>query len=586
MMKMVHSKRGLRLLSEVTMFLVLSVMLLPLATAGATDININGSAWRLSGSGLYFNPDGSISLEAAQVTTNAGTITGTVDVPNTIIYLKDLGAYKGIAKYTVADRFRNFSFNNLPDGKYEIFPLMDGFTFAPHALSVTIPIIVNDIITRNINLGVAGGDTFEGNFAETFSIYGTMNGLTATSSYAVKLTIKNPNGTVKGELTSNTNDISNGFLNYMFSGLEAGLDYTVTLQNLTANTSKTVGSVTNLQGDRAVNDIQVSSTPAVSYILSVTKSGNGTGTVTGTGISCGSDCTETYGSSTSVTLTAAADATSIFNGWSGACTGQTTTCTVSLNALATSATATATFNLIGTTSNVLTVAKGGSGSGTVTGTGINCGSDCTETYNSASATNLLTATAAAGSVFSGWSGNCTGASTCSLTMNANKSVMANFDLQPTGTVSAPACTSNGGSSTANPKCLVNNSTPIQYTETIRPGELRYYSVTPAITGATAVLKVEIASLDQLADCDILVQEGSIADIGTNLSAAVLYAQNNYYYNRLYKRTINTVPIFALLSLQTSESVPVNPVQAKTYYVAIKNQHATKTATFYLNTSNH
>ena len=61
--------------------------------------------------------------------------------------------------------------------------------------------------------------------------------------------------------------------------------------------------------------------------------GTGTGTVTSSpsGINCGSTCSATYSSGTSVTLTAAAASGSTFAGWSGACTG-TGTCTVSMTA--------------------------------------------------------------------------------------------------------------------------------------------------------------------------------------------------------------------------------------------------------------
>ena len=52
----------------------------------------------------------------------------------------------------------------------------------------------------------------------------------------------------------------------------------------------------------------------------MTKTGTGSGTVTSSpaGINCGTDCTENYNSSTSVTLTAAATTGSTFTGWSGA----------------------------------------------------------------------------------------------------------------------------------------------------------------------------------------------------------------------------------------------------------------------------
>jgi hypothetical protein len=63
------------------------------------------------------------------------------------------------------------------------------------------------------------------------------------------------------------------------------------------------------------------------------------------GISCGSDCSESYTSGTSVTLTAAAAGGSTFAGWSGACSG-TGTCVLSMTA---ARSVTATFNTSGGT---------------------------------------------------------------------------------------------------------------------------------------------------------------------------------------------------------------------------------------------
>jgi hypothetical protein len=76
----------------------------------------------------------------------------------------------------------------------------------------------------------------------------------------------------------------------------------------------------------------------------------------------------------------------------------------------------------------LTVQKAGTGSGTVTSNpaGIDCGSDCSEIYP-ASTPVSLTATPAAGSVFAGWSSNCPGGV---VTMTANMSCIATFNLQP------------------------------------------------------------------------------------------------------------------------------------------------------------
>jgi hypothetical protein len=81
------------------------------------------------------------------------------------------------------------------------------------------------------------------------------------------------------------------------------------------------------------------------YALTVGKAGTGSGTVTSSpaGISCGSDCTESYAGGTSVTLTASPAAGATFAGWSGACLG-TATCNVTMTA---AQSVTATFNASG-----------------------------------------------------------------------------------------------------------------------------------------------------------------------------------------------------------------------------------------------
>ncbi len=71
----------------------------------------------------------------------------------------------------------------------------------------------------------------------------------------------------------------------------------------------------------------------------------------------------------------------------------------------------------------------GTGSGTITGTGINCPGDCTETY-AVGAAVTLTANPAVDSTFAGWSGDCAGTGTCALTMSANKAVSGSFTATP------------------------------------------------------------------------------------------------------------------------------------------------------------
>lgn len=85
----------------------------------------------------------------------------------------------------------------------------------------------------------------------------------------------------------------------------------------------------NAGGQSAYSNIACAITPA---ILTVTKSGNGNGTVSSNpvGISCGTACTNRFTGKSSVTLTAVASAGNVFTGWSGACTGITATCIVSM----------------------------------------------------------------------------------------------------------------------------------------------------------------------------------------------------------------------------------------------------------------
>jgi hypothetical protein len=86
---------------------------------------------------------------------------------------------------------------------------------------------------------------------------------------------------------------------------------------------------------------------------------------------------------------------------------------------------------------LLSVNKLESGSGTVISSpaGINCGTRCSAPFTRG-ANVTLTATPASGSIFSGWSGACSGTNaTCSVVMNTPQSLTATFfTVAPTGTV--------------------------------------------------------------------------------------------------------------------------------------------------------
>lgn len=84
--------------------------------------------------------------------------------------------------------------------------------------------------------------------------------------------------------------------------------------------------------------------------------------------------------------------------------------------------------------HTLTVTNAGTRVGTVASTpsGVSCPGDCTEAYADGTGVTL-TATASSGSDFVAWGGACTGTSSCVVTMGADRSVTATFNLTPTPT---------------------------------------------------------------------------------------------------------------------------------------------------------
>ncbi len=91
---------------------------------------------------------------------------------------------------------------------------------------------------------------------------------------------------------------------------------------------------------------------------------------------------------------------------------------------------------MGKQSNSLTVLMNGTGSGRVTSSpdGIFCETDCSEDYGSGTQVTL-SAAPYSGSIFAGWSGGgCNGTGTCTLTMDADTSVTAIFNLSGSDTV--------------------------------------------------------------------------------------------------------------------------------------------------------
>jgi hypothetical protein len=161
-------------------------------------------------------------------------------------------------------------------------------------------------------------------------------------------------------------------------------------------------------------------------ILTVARAGAGTGSVTSApaGITCGATCTASFPTGATATLTATAQAGSTFAGWSGACSGAAT-CVVTIDQ---ATQVTATFDLV--TQYPIGISFAGTGTGTVSiaPVGISCTPQTPgcNVFVAAGTVVTLTATPAAGSTFAGWSGACSGAAACVVTVDQVRQVTATF----------------------------------------------------------------------------------------------------------------------------------------------------------------
>jgi hypothetical protein len=179
---------------------------------------------------------------------------------------------------------------------------------------------------------------------------------------------------------------------------------------------------------------------------------NGNGTVTGGGIACtsgsSSGCSADEASGQDVTLTATPGSGGEFTSWSGCTNSSGATCTVTMTG---DKSVTANFTGGGSTGpTTFPLSISVTGSGTVTGGGLNCGDGGTSCSTTLTAgTNVtLSAEPGSGETFQGWGGACSGSSrTCSLTMSAARSVTATFSGGSTAQVALTVAVTGHGTVT-------------------------------------------------------------------------------------------------------------------------------------------
>jgi hypothetical protein len=255
---------------------------------------------------------------------------------------------------------------------------------------------------------------------------------TASSANAAKLTLS----------WADNSDSENGFRierrlgavgSYQQLAQIAANTATYTDNNLAGSTTYCYRvSAFNATGSSSYSNENCATTAAESFTLTVSRSGTGTGSIVSSpaGINCSADCAENYTGGTVVTLTAVPANGSIFSGWSGHADCADGNVVVSA-AIQCTATFTVSAAVVAHTLNV-TVANEVTAKGAASGrvfsnpAGIDCGSDCTESYPIGRIV-ALTAVPAANSKFAGWTGDAD-CSDNSVTMDRSKGCTARFQL--------------------------------------------------------------------------------------------------------------------------------------------------------------
>ena len=224
--------------------------------------------------------------------------------------------------------------------------------------------------------------------------------------------------------------------------------------------------------------------------LTVSQGGTGAGTITSdpAGIVCGDSCTASYPLGTVVTLTATPEPGASFSGWAG-----DPDCADGAVTLDREKVCTANFASLRAT---LEVIKTGAGAGTVTSDppGIECGSSCSAVFDRGTEVRL-TATAAPGSSFVGWSGNCSADG--GVTLDMDRTCRAIFSLNGpdlTGTWAGLRQTCRGASGQS--PCRLKGRFVVKNTGVRRAERsmLRFFLSDDGTTPATALGEVSVPAM--------------------------------------------------------------------------------------------
>ncbi len=235
----------------------------------------------------------------------------------------------------------------------------------------------------------------------------------------------------------------------------------------------------------AITTVTATFSTAETLTIQLKPGSGGSGTITSTNgatpaVNCAlgggtTSCTYSYIFGTPVNMQEAPNGASVFANWSGgACSGNGATCNVTMNS---SITVIAEFD---PPSFTLTLNKTGTGAangtistGTITApasgptTAMNCGASCSTSYFQGTVIQLTQSVGGSPSpLFTGWSNGCSGAGACSVTLNTNTTVTANFQARNNLTVNV----TGPGTVTSAPAGITNCTTSCTaaFTDTTNP----------------------------------------------------------------------------------------------------------------------
>ncbi len=136
---------------------------------------------------------------------------------------------------------------------------------------------------------------------------------------------------------------------------------------------------------------------------------------------------------------------------------------------------------------LLMISNPGPGQGTVSGPGISCGNTCLAACTAGTVVSL-SAAAAPGSIFGGWAGGgCSGTGLCTVTMNANITITANFKTAPVSTTIPTTTTTSirpTTTTTSTTTVMTSSSTTSVSTTSIPPTTTPTTTTTVMTTSST------------------------------------------------------------------------------------------------------